>query len=257
MRSSVSATAVLAALVFSAAAVQAQTVDEIIAKNLEAKGGAEVLKNTTSVLTTGVGTMQGAEVSIVSYTKRPNLMRNEMTLGAARTQAGQNPNEKPNPLAGQKMVQGFDGQTLWLSAAGLPAKAIPPGPQAEAMKQNSQIDSPLVDYKTKGTTIQLGEPTTDDGHKLHHLIVTPKGAPTMHYYIDADTNLEHKMVIDVEDGGQKMTMEMRFSDYRKLEGRTVPMTLTQFVNGRQVGQLKYEKVEFDVPMEESLFRMPK
>jgi outer membrane lipoprotein-sorting protein len=258
MRSPVSATAVLvAALVFSVAAVQAQTVDEIIAKNLEAKGGADVLKSTTSVRTTGSGTMQGAEVSIVSYTKRPNFMRNEMTLGALKIPPAQDPNAGQNPMAGQKMIQGFDGQTLWLSAAGMPAQALPPGPQTDAMKQSSQIDSPLLDYKDKGTTIQLGEPATEEGHKLHHLIVTPKGAPTMHYYIDADTNLEHKMVIDVEEGAQKMTMEMRFSDYRKLAGRTVPMTVTQFVNGRQVGQLKYEKVEFDVPMEESLFRMPK
>jgi len=239
MRSLRPGAALMAALVLAPHAVQAQTVDEIIAKNLAAKGGVELLKSTTSVRTTGKGTMQGAEVGIVSLTKRPNYMRNEMTM------------------AGQKMVQGFDGQTVWLSAAGMPAQALPAGPMTQGVKQQSQIDSPLLDYKAKGTTIELGKPETEEGRTLHHLIVTPKDAPTMHYYIDAETSLERKMTVEVEDGDQKMKMEMRFSDFQTLEGRTVPMTVTQFVNGNQVGQFKYDKVEFNVPMEDSLFTMPK
>jgi outer membrane lipoprotein-sorting protein len=233
------AAALTATFVLSATVVHAQTVDEIIAKNLEAKGGVAVLKSTTSVRTTGTGTMQGAEVSIVSATKRPHFMRNEMTM------------------AGQKMIQGFDGETLWLSAAGMPAQALPPGPQTQALKQSSQVDSPLVDYKAKGTTIELGEPATEKGRKLHHLVVTPRNAPVMHYYIDAATNLEDKMLIVIEEGGQQNTMEMRFSNYKELEGRTVPMTVTQLVDGRQVVQFNYEKIEFNVPMDDSLFRMPK
>ena len=240
MRPLVCGVAALAtALALFAPAVQAQTVDEIVAKNVEAKGGAELLKSTTTVRTIGKGTMQGAEVSTVTSSKRPYFMRNEMTM------------------AGQTMMQGFDGRTVWVSAAGMPAQALPPGPQTEALKQSSQIDSPLIDYKAKGTTIKLGEPETEEGRKLHHLIVTPKGAPTMHFYLDAETYLERKMVIDMEDGPQKMKMELRFSDFKKQDGRTIPMTVTQFVNGNQMVQLKYEKVEFNVPMDDSIFAMPK
>jgi len=134
---------------------------------------------------------------------------------------------------------------------------IPPGPMTANIKQNSQIDSPLLDYKEKGTTIELGEPVTESGRRLHHLIVTPKGAPAMHYYIDAETNLESKMVVDVEDGGRKARMEMRFSNFQKQDGRTVPMTITQFVDGNQVGEMKLEKIEFNVPLDDAIFRMPK
>ena len=74
---------------------------------VEAKGGAARLKDTTSVRTSGTGTMQGAEVAIQTLTKRPHFVRNEMTL------------------AGQKMVQGFDGETLWMMAPGMPAQALP------------------------------------------------------------------------------------------------------------------------------------
>jgi hypothetical protein len=79
----------------------------------------------------------------------------------------------------------------------------------------------------------------------------------MHYYIDAATDLESKMVIEVEEGGQKNTMEMRFSDFKTTEGRTLPFTVSQFVNGNPLAVMKFEKVEFNVPLDETLFRMPK
>jgi hypothetical protein len=232
-------------LALCATAVQAQTVDEIVAKNIAAKGGADLLASTTSVRTLGKGMMQGAEVSVTSSTKRPYFVRNEMEM------------------AGQKLVQGFDGTTLWMSMGNMPAQSLPPGPQTEALKTSSQIDSPLLNYKTKGTKIVLGEPETENGRKLHHLIVTPKTGPAMHYYIDAETNLESKMVIDIEEGqpadasGPRTRMEMRFSNFKEVEGRMVPFTVTQYVNGRQVGEMNYQTIEFNVPMDESMFRMPK
>ena len=240
VRVSVTRTAVLTlALGLTAGAAQAQSVDEIVSRNIEAKGGAALLAATTSVRTVGTGTMQGAAVTVSSVSKRPSFFRNEMEMG------------------GQKLVQGFDGTTLWVAAGNMPPQALPPGPQTESLKHSSQIDSPLLNYKEKGTKIDLGEPLTENGRTLHHLIVTPRTGPAMHYYIDSATNLESKMIIDVEDGGQKMKMEMRFSNFKAIDGRTVPFTVSQYVNGKEVGQMHFEKVEFNVPLDDSIFRMPK
>lgn len=239
MRLALPRTLILFALgvLFSSSAA-AQTVDEIVTKNIEAKGGAATLRSTNSVRTVARGMMQGAEVSATTSSKRPYFFRNEAEL------------------AGQKMVQGYDGETFWM-AMGDTAQALPPGPQTEALKQSSQIDSPLLDYKEKGMKIELGEPVSEDGRKLYHLILTPKNGTPMHYYIDASTNLESKMVIENGEGPMKTRMELRFSDYKDVDGRIVPFTTTQYVNGNQVVQLKLEKVEFNVPLDDSLFRMPK
>ena len=240
VRVSVTRTAVLTlALGLTAGAAQAQSVDEIVSRNIEAKGGAALLAATTSVRTVGTGTMQGAAVTVNSASKRPSFFRNEMEMG------------------GQKLVQGFDGTTLWVAAGNMPPQALPPGPQTESLKHSSQIDSPLLNYKEKGTKIDLGEPLTESGRTYHHLIVTPRTGPAMHYYIDSATNLESKMIIDVEDGGQKMKMEMRFSNFKAIDGRTVPFTVSQYVNGKEVGQMHFERVEFNVPLDDSIFRMPK
>ena len=233
------AVVLLAILGFTASPVEAQTADEIVAKNIEAKGGLATLKSTNTVRTVTRGTMQGAEISATTSSKRPFFFRNEAEMG------------------GQKMIQGFDGQTFWMAVGSMPARPLPPGPQMDALKQSSQIDSPLLDYKEKGTRITLGEPTTEDGRKQHHLVVTPKTGPTMHYYVDAETNLESKMVIEGGEGGPSGTMELRFSDYKTVDGRTVPFTTTQYVNGNQVVEMKLQTVEFNIPLDDALFRMPK
>ena len=54
--------------------------------------------------------------------KRPNMMRREIELG------------------GQKMVQGYDGTTIWMLLPGAPAQEMPPGPQTDLLKRNVEFE---------------------------------------------------------------------------------------------------------------------
>ena len=231
--------AVVSAIFALVPAAAAQSVDDVIAKNLQAKGGVGLLKQTTSVRTLATASTPNGEVTITSLSKRPNLMRNEISG------------------AGQNLVIGFDGTTAWVAPQGMPAQAMPAGPQTEMMKQSSQIDSPLLDYQAKGMKVELAGTESEGERKLHHLVLTPKTGPRMHYFIDAATGLESRMVMESDEGGQLTRMEIRFSDFRTIGGRTVPFTTTQVVNGKEAGQLKFEKIEFNVPLDDSIFRMPK
>ena len=216
----------------------AQSVDDIIARNLEAKGGVSLLKQTMSVRSVATAATPNGQVTMTSISKRPHFVRNEISG------------------AGQSFVVGFDGTTAWIAPQGMAAKALPPGPQTEMMK-HSQIDSPFLDYQAKGTQVELAGTESEGERKLHHLVVTPKAGPRMHYYIDAATGLESRLVIESAEGGPMAKMEMRFSDYRTVDGRTVPFAMTQVVNGNEAGQIKFEKIEFNVPIEDSIFRMAK
>ncbi|HVL68706.1 MAG TPA: hypothetical protein VM364_15695 [Vicinamibacterales bacterium] len=239
MRSPLPRAALLVAALLLACPASAQTVDDIVAKNLEAKGGAARLRETTTVRTVARGTSPAGEVRIVSSSKRPHFVLNEMEN------------------AGQVMKQGFDGERMWMAVPGRPPQALPPGPQTEAMKQSSQIDSPLLDYKEKGTAVTFAGTTTQGDRREHHLVITPKNGPPLNYYIDAGTWLESRIVVEFEEGGRKAVSEMRLSDYREVDGRMMPFKLRQFFNGTQVGEVTFEKVEFNVPMDDSIFRMPK
>ena len=227
------------ALLLAAPAVRAQTVDEIIAKNLEAKGGVEKLKGTESVRMTGTATVQGNSVPVMSVSKRPNLMRNEIEMG------------------GQKMIQGFDGTSMWISMPGMPPQEVPAGPQVEILKRQSQFEPLFIDYKEKGHKIELKGKVADGGKDAYHLIVTPKEGPVSHYYIDAETGLETRTVTELTDPAMKGTMETRLSDYRNIEGRVVPFSIVHVVNGTTAAEMKFEKIEFNVALDDAMFRIPK
>jgi outer membrane lipoprotein-sorting protein len=240
MHRSVSCAAVLGfALLIGAPVATAQTVDEIIAKNIQAKGGIEKLKSTNSVRMTGTATIQGTQVPVTTVSKRPNMMRNEIEM------------------AGQKMVQGFDGTSMWMAMPGMPAQEVPPGPQTEILKRNSTFDPVFLDYKEKGHKIEFKGKELDGGKDVYHLVVAMKEGPVAHYYIDASTGLETKTVIEIDDPALKGQLETRMADYRDVEGRMVPFSMTQVVNGQTVAEMKFEKVEFNVPLDDALFKMAK
>jgi hypothetical protein len=120
------AVAVLAATT-AAPRAQAQTVDEIIAKNLEAKGGVELLKSTNSVKMTGKTVIQGMDAQMVVYAKRPNLKRTEVNI------------------MGQQMVQVFDGIAGWAAMGAMGVQDLP----AEALdsaRQDAEFECPVVNY---------------------------------------------------------------------------------------------------------------
>jgi outer membrane lipoprotein-sorting protein len=236
MRSILSAGAFAIALVTLASPAAAQSVDDIIARNLQAKGGVALLRDTTSVRITAKSASPNGEVTFVSISKRPNLMRNEISGG------------------GQSFVTGFDGTTAWIAPQGMPAKAMPSNPQLDMSKQSSQIDPPVLDYKAKGFRAELVDTISEGERKLHHVVLTAKNGLRMHYFIDAATGLESRMVLEGQDAPR---IEFRFSDYRTVDGRTIPFTTTQVMDGREAGQIRFQKVEFNVPLDDAIFRMPK
>src|SRR5262245_42723282 len=114
----------------------AQTVDEIVAKNLKAKGGVEKWKSISSVKMTGTFSAQGMEGPMSLFAKRPNLSRQEITMN------------------GRKLVQAFDGTTPWmiLPDSGM-AREMPAAP-GQSGRNNADFDAPLMDYQARGQKIE-------------------------------------------------------------------------------------------------------
>ena len=226
------------ALLTLAPLASAQTVEEIVAKNLEAKGGVQLLRDTNSVRISGTISSPAGKGTTISMSKRPNLFRREMNIG------------------GQRMMQGYDGTTLWWGMSGKPSQEMPAGPQAEALKRaGGDFDSAFIDWQTKGHKIEYKGKVTEGGKEFHHLSLIQKDGPAIEYYIDPTTWLEAKTVM--QDLATKGTMETRLTDYRKIEGRMIPFVMTNVLNGTQVAQIRIDRVEFNVPLEETLFKMPK
>ena len=235
---------VVSAIAVTGAAVPAaaQSLEEIIARNLAAKGGVERLQSTTTVRMSATVTLrqpdgpgtQTVRTSVIA--KRPNLFRQERRVG------------------GDVVMVGFDGTTAWTSGP-LGTRALT-GREAENLKADTQFDSIFLNYKEQGHRIELIGDETLDGRRVHHLKVIRKDGPVQHYYLDAETGLDVKMTTEGALPGGIPLPEMRFLDYRAVDGRTVPFKLQQRVEGRVAAESVFETIEFNVPIEDASFRMP-
>jgi outer membrane lipoprotein-sorting protein len=240
MRRSLNVAACLLAALTVAVPSYSQTVDEIVAKNLKAKGGAEKWKSISSVKMTGTVSAQGRQVPMTAYTKRPNLSRQDITTPAGT------------------IVQGFDGTTPWTVRPGSDVAQEVSGPQGDAVRRNSDFDGPLIDYAAKGHKLELMGKNKTGGAEVHHLKLTKKDGSVEHYYFDADSGLEMKRTIEFDTGGgMKQSLETEMSNFKSVDGIMVPHTMKQSLNGMAVAEIAIEKVEFNAPIDDALFRMPK
>jgi outer membrane lipoprotein-sorting protein len=226
----------------------AQTVDELIARNIQARGGEEQLRAMQSMRITGTVQVQGMELPMTVVAKRPNLMRQEMQI------------------QDKKVVTAFDGTTAWMinPMMGSETPQEIQGPQADMTKDQADFDGSLLDYKQKGHTIELikgegsnGTEKLADGTAVYHLKVTRKSGRVQHYYLDAASGIELKQSSEVVGpDGQKMTIEQELSDYRKVDGLMVPHQVRSLMNGTPLVTMTVQKIEFNAPVEDGLFRMP-
>ena len=242
MRRCVSRALIALTVLVSAAAAHAQTVDEIVAKNLQAKGGTEKWKAVNSVKMTGTVTMQGMELPLTVYAKRPNSNRQEIVLQEKR------------------VVQAFDGTTAWMinPMTGSDEPLALPGPAAEMMKNGADFDGALIDYKSKGHTIELVGKEKLAEKDVYHLKVTLKGGHVQHYFLDAETGIELKTSseLDMTGSGQKQALETFMSNYQQIDGIMIPHTVRQVMGGNPIAQMTIQKVELNPPVDDALFRMP-
>lgn len=228
-------------------AAAAPSVDEIIAKNLKARGGEDKLRALQSMRITGKVSVQGMELPMTVNAKRPNLMRQEMQI------------------QDKTVVTAFDGQKAWMinPMMGAEAPQEVPGPQAEMTRDQADFDGPFIDYKAKGHTIELakgespdGTDKLPDGTRVYKLKVTRKNGRVQHYYLDAESGIELRTSNQLEQQGQTFNIDTDLADYRPESGIMVPHTVRNLMNGQPMMTMTVEKIEFNLPMEDSFFKMP-
>ena len=238
MRKSLFALALVASFVAAAGSAAAQTLDDVIAQHHQAKGG-DKWKAIQSMRITARIVTQGIELPMTMVTKRPNLMRQDMSF------------------QGVSIVQAFDGTQAWginpMMGSSEPQEI--PGPTADALRDQADFDGALVDYKAKGSVVELVGTEDLDGKKVHHLKLTNKNKQVQHYYLDAATGLESKVVVEADMGAGPMTIETMLSDYQTINGIAVPMSIRQNAPTGQV-VITVDKVEFDVALDDALFKLP-
>jgi len=218
----------------------AQSVDDILAKHYEACGGLAKLKALNTMRVTGSMTMgPGMEAPFTMERKRPGMRRMEFTI------------------QGMTGIQAFDGAKTW-SVMPFMGKKDPEVGTAEDNKNamdDADFDGALVDYKTKGHTIELMGKEPVEGADAYKLKVTKKNGNIEYDYLDAETYLLVKTEGKIKRRGTEMDGETTYSDYKDVDGLMQPFSM-EVGTKEMKRKLAFSKVELNVPLDDARFAVP-
>jgi hypothetical protein len=232
-------------LTLAAAAVSpaagAQTVDELIAKNVEARGGLDKMKAVQAVRMSGKMTMgPGIEAPISLEIKRPANIRMEFTI------------------QGMTGVQAYDGKSGWSINPFGKKEPEPMSPEdLKEVEEQADIDGPLVDYKAKGHAVELVGKEKVEGSDAYKLKITLRGGDVRHVYLDADSYLEIKAESKRMIRGSEVEVESTIGDYKEVGGLLYPHSIENGAKGRPEKQnIVVDKIEVNPPLDDARFKMP-
>jgi len=233
--------AVLAALALFSFAANAQTVDEVISKNIQAHGGADKLKSVSSLRTTSKFSQGSFRAEFRQESKRADKVREEFII------------------QGLAQVQAYDGKTGWQISpfSGRKDPELLSQDDLKSLVVDADIDGPLVDYKQKGHKAELVGHDSMEGTDCFKVKLSMKNGDVRYYYLDADSFLELKVEIQTTIRGALQESELYYGDYEQVNGIYYPFAIEQAQKGSASrAQFSVEKIEQNIPLEDAHFSMP-
>jgi hypothetical protein len=220
------------------------TVDELVAKNIEAKGGATSMKNLQTLRTTGklLVPVQGLiELGYLQTRKRPDEVRTEASL------------------QGMTQIEAYDGKDGWKVSPffGRKDPERMSADDVKALVEDTEMGGPLADWKEKGSTVEYLGTEDVDGTPAHKLKVVRKNGDVSFVYLDPDHFLEIRIVTQRVRHGAHEEVETDLGDYEKAGDVFVPTSIEVGHKGSPDKQtVVIDKVEANVPVDDTIFHFP-
>jgi hypothetical protein len=212
----------LAALLVGCVAVpaSAQDAQSLIAKNLEARGGAAAL----------------AAIRNVSFEGRTIFPGDfEVTYKEWRARAGVSAADRVDfGLQGLDIIQAYDGRGGAWKVNPLQGRKDPEKMSADEARQladGALIEGPLLASRTDGSRVAYLGREDFDGTLAYKLKVTQKDGDEFTYWLDPDTFLEIKVDEMRRIRGAEQTTETELGDYEKIAGVYFPMSVESWPQG--------------------------
>ena len=232
---------VLGAALFLPLGIHAQSVDEVIAKNIQAHGGMEKLKSVKTIRTTGKFSQGSFRAGFLQENRRPGKVREEFLI------------------QGLVQIQAYDGKTGWQVSpfGGRKDAELLSADDLKGLVIDADLDGPLVDYQEKGHKAELVGHDSVEGTDCYKIKLTLKNGDLRYYFLDADSFLEIKMENQSNIRGAVQFTENFYGDYEQVDGLFIAFAYENGEKGNPV-HTKYtvEKVEVNVPLDDTLFAMP-
>src|SRR6202167_2989583 len=219
-----------------------QTADELIAKNIQARGGIEKMNAIKNFRLTGKFEGGGGfTASVGQENERTNLIRYTFTL------------------QGMTAVQAYDGTTGWQIQpfGGKKDPELMGEDDLRDLLLDADFDGPLVDYREKGSTVEYLGHDVVDGDDALRLKVTLKNGDIIYDYLDPDTFIEIRREIQQFIRGSVREREESLGSYKPVAGVMFPFAIaTGSRNVPDAQTTEVQKIEVNVNIDPADFALP-
>src|SRR5262249_33784463 len=133
------------------------------------------------------------------------------------------------------------------------------GPDLKSLQEDVDFDGPLVDYRNKGNKIELVGKEKFAGTDVYNLRATLSTGAVRNYYISAGNFLGVGMAGRRLTQDKETDFEITLEDFREVNGIKLPFR-AQHHSRNEASDVTlvftFARVELNVPLDDSLFKMP-
>jgi len=211
-----------------------QNMDELIEKNIIARGGYAGLKAITSISMSGNMAQRGQEFPLTLIIKRPALIYAKISF--------------PN----SPQIFGHDGKTTWYyNESETPEPLIIKPEQALILTRYEDFGALFLDHKKKDQKFQYTGTEDIEGKKAYKLKTTFKPGITRFVFLDVVSLLNIKESF-IPDKQKELKLDVCYQDFRQVDGILLP-----YVHEiSQTEQFMIEKIETNLDIDDSIFKTP-
>jgi len=226
-----------------ATSAQAMTADELVAKNVAARGGMEALSAIKSLRLQGKLHIAnfGVDVEASQTYKRPGDYRFEGTL------------------QGMTMVQSYDGKEAWriFPFQGRKDPERTSADDAKELAEQADFEGGWVNAAAKGNKLEYLGTDDVDGTDAHKLKVALANGVVQYVWFDPDAFLVIRTLKKRTVRGVEQREETDYSDYEKVNGTYFAFASSSGgVGDTQKSTFTVDKAEANVALEDSWFAFP-
>jgi hypothetical protein len=234
----------LALMALASGTALAYTADELVTRNIAAKGGEEKLAAIHSLKLSGKLLINGGaiEMKYSVLVKQPGAIRVEALL------------------QGLTEVQAYDGHTAW-QINPFQGRRDPeqlPADDAKGLAEDAtDFEGPLVGWKAKGATLDYLGTEDVDGTEAHKLRLTRSNGDISYVYLDPEYFLEIRVVNRRIEHGVPHETVTDYGDYEKVAG--VWLAFSQEIGPKGSSdreKIQLEKAEVNIDAPDGDFHMP-
>ena len=216
-----------------------QTVNQIVDRHIEAKGGRASWDRIESVRITGDFTAFSKVKPFVLHRKRDRLYHLDHTMN------------------GRRVIVGHDGASSWWDNGFSPAGPVPMTQPADlaALERELDFQTPLFNYQERGFELTLLADDNIEGIPAIALQLERSDGSLEVWYLDPDSYLELARKSPGSDFGRPLLSRTFFDDFREVGGVQLPFHVeTQWYTRDRI--MNIAEIELNPKIDDSLFGMP-